>query len=584
MLMTAAGTIRPATVLVLGAGVAGLQAIATARRLGAVVQGYDVRAAVKEQVESLGAHFLEFDLGGDLEGAGGYAKELTAEQQARQQELMAEAIGKADVVITTALVPGRRAPILVTEDAVRRMKPGSVVVDLAGEQGGNCELSRAGGDGRRATRVKIAAPLNVPSTLAEHASQLYARNIQALLELMTTDGQLTLDFEDEVIAGACITRGGEIVNEGAKAAARMTRSDVPMNSLVIDIAILVLAGFVGFAVISKVPNTLHTPLMSGTNAIHGIVVLGGLLLMHIASGWFEDVLLVIAVAFGTINVIGGFLVTDRMLGMFKKKPEPVPSRRSSRSDACSATSFIQSTSFIDACYIVAFSLFIYGMSGLTGPRTAVRGNKIAAVGHGDRGRRDAAVPGRVLTARATILLIVLGVVIGTAVGVPAARNVKMTAMPQMVALFNGVGGGAVAMIAWIEYRHALRRQLRAADHDPVAVRRDRRVDLVLGLEHRVRQAPGDPARPADQAAGLRAEHSQPRPAGRSRSRARSSSRRAPTRRLLFIVGILIVSRGPRRHGRAADRRRRHAGRDLAAERVHRACRPPRPVSRSTTRR
>jgi NAD(P) transhydrogenase subunit alpha len=137
MLMTAAGTIRPATVLVLGAGVAGLQAIATARRLGAVVQGYDVRAAVKEQVESLGAHFLEFDLGEDLEGAGGYAKELTPEQQARQQELMAEAIGKVDVVITTALVPGRRAPILVTEQAVQLMKPGSVVVDLAGEQGGN---------------------------------------------------------------------------------------------------------------------------------------------------------------------------------------------------------------------------------------------------------------------------------------------------------------------------------------------------------------------------------------------------------------------------------------------------------------
>ena len=144
MLMTAAGTIRPATVLVLGAGVAGLQAIATARRLGAVVQGFDVRAAVKEQVESLGAKFLEFDLGGDLEGEGGYARELTPEQQARQQELMAEAIGKVDVVITTALVPGRRAPILVTEEAVKLMKPGSVIVDLAGEQGGNCELSVPG--------------------------------------------------------------------------------------------------------------------------------------------------------------------------------------------------------------------------------------------------------------------------------------------------------------------------------------------------------------------------------------------------------------------------------------------------------
>ena len=219
MLMTAAGTIRPATVLVLGAGVAGLQAIATARRLGAVVQGFDVRAAVKEQVESLGAHFLEFDLGGDLEGAGGYAKELTPEQQARQQELMAEAIGKVDVVITTAAVPGRRAPILVTEDAVKRMKPGSVIVDLAAETGGNCELSEPGQTIVR-HNVKILAPLNVPSTLAEHASQLYARNIDALLGLMLDeDAQLKLDFEDEVIAGACITRGGEIVHEGAKQAA-----------------------------------------------------------------------------------------------------------------------------------------------------------------------------------------------------------------------------------------------------------------------------------------------------------------------------------------------------------------------------
>jgi NAD(P) transhydrogenase subunit alpha len=224
MLMTAAGTIRPATVLVLGAGVAGLQAIATARRLGAVVQGFDVRSAVKEQVESLGAKFLEFDLGGDLEGEGGYARELTPEQQARQQELMAEAIGRVDVVITTALVPGRRAPILVTGRAVELMKPGSVIVDLAGEQGGNCERS-VPGETVVEHGVKILAPLNVPSMLAEHASALYARNIQALLALMISqEGELQLDFEDEVLAGACVTREGEIVHEGAKAAASTARA------------------------------------------------------------------------------------------------------------------------------------------------------------------------------------------------------------------------------------------------------------------------------------------------------------------------------------------------------------------------
>ena len=219
MLMTAAGTIRPATVLVLGAGVAGLQAIATARRLGAVVQGFDVRSAVKEQIESLGATFMEFDLGGDLEGEGGYAKELTPEQQARQQELMAEAIGKCDVVITTAAVPGRKAPILVTEQAVELMKPGSVIIDLAAETGGNCELTEAGQTVLRHD-VKIVGPLNVPSTMAEHASQLYARNIESLLGLMISEeGELTLDFDDEIIAGACITREREIVHAGAKEAA-----------------------------------------------------------------------------------------------------------------------------------------------------------------------------------------------------------------------------------------------------------------------------------------------------------------------------------------------------------------------------
>jgi NAD(P) transhydrogenase subunit alpha len=219
MLMTAAGTIRPAKVLVLGAGVAGLQAIATARRLGAAVTGYDVRSAVAEQVESLGADFLELEAGKGAEGEGGYARELTDEEKAAQQQELTDAITEFDVVITTALVPGRPAPKLVTADAVQRMKPGAVVVDLAGEAGGNCELTEPG-----ETVVKhdvtIAAPLNVPSTMAEHASQLYARNIQSLLELMTAeDGSLTLDFDDEIIAGACLTKGGEIVHEGAKQAA-----------------------------------------------------------------------------------------------------------------------------------------------------------------------------------------------------------------------------------------------------------------------------------------------------------------------------------------------------------------------------
>jgi proton-translocating NAD(P)+ transhydrogenase subunit alpha len=218
MLTTAAGTIKPASVLILGAGVAGLQAIATARRLGAVVTAFDVRDVVREQVESLGARFLELDLQADAEGEGGYAKELAEDAAKRQQEAMAEAIGRFDVVITTALVPGRRAPLLVTAAAVENMKPGSVIVDMAGEAGGNCELSEPG-----ETVVKhdvtIAAPLNLPGDMPDHASQLYSRNVSSLLELMVDDdGGLKLDFEDAVIAGACITRDGEIVHEGAKQA------------------------------------------------------------------------------------------------------------------------------------------------------------------------------------------------------------------------------------------------------------------------------------------------------------------------------------------------------------------------------
>jgi NAD(P) transhydrogenase subunit alpha len=207
MLMTAAGTIRPANVLVLGAGVAGLQAIATARRLGAQVTGYDVRPEVAEQVQSLGAKFL--DVGVSAAGEGGYARELTEEERAQQQQALQDAIATFDAVITTAQVPGRRAPILVTASAVEAMKPGSVVVDMAGSSGGNCELTQPG-ETVVEHDVTIVAPLNLPSEMAEHASQLYARNVQALLELMAgDDGQVALDFDDEIIAGACVTRKKE---------------------------------------------------------------------------------------------------------------------------------------------------------------------------------------------------------------------------------------------------------------------------------------------------------------------------------------------------------------------------------------
>jgi NAD(P) transhydrogenase subunit alpha len=203
LLMTAAGTVAPAKVLVVGAGVAGLQAIATARRLGAVVTAFDVRPVVQEQVESLGATFLDLGIRGE-ETEGGYARELSEEEQRRQQDALAERIPDFDVVITTALVPGRPAPKLIPATAVSGMRPGSVIVDLAAEAGGNCELTEPGSEVER-EGVLIVGPTNIAATMAYHASQLYARNVTAVLQHLAPDGVLTLDFDDEITAGSCVT-------------------------------------------------------------------------------------------------------------------------------------------------------------------------------------------------------------------------------------------------------------------------------------------------------------------------------------------------------------------------------------------
>jgi len=212
MMMTAAGTILPAHVLVIGAGVAGLQAIATARRLGAVVSGYDVRPAVKDQVESLGAKFVEMPL--DTSGAedqGGYAKEQNEEFLRRQRELMTQVVAQHDVVITTAAIPGKKAPVLITADMVRAMRPGSVIVDLAAERGGNCELTRCA---ERVVEhgVVILGPANLPATVPVHASQMYSRNIQTLMRHFAKSGEWKLDFSDEITAGCVVTSGGEVVH------------------------------------------------------------------------------------------------------------------------------------------------------------------------------------------------------------------------------------------------------------------------------------------------------------------------------------------------------------------------------------
>jgi NAD(P) transhydrogenase subunit alpha len=209
MLVTAAGTLAPARVLILGAGVAGLQAIATARRLGAVVSAFDVRPAVKEQVESLGAKFLAMEISEQAETAGGYAKQLSEETHRRELAFIAQQVKDADIVITTAAIPGQRAPTLITAEAVDGMKPGSVIVDLAVETGGNCELAQPGRDVVR-NGVAILGPLNVASTLPYHASQMYARNISSFLLHIVKDGALGLDFNDEIIRDTCVTHAGEV--------------------------------------------------------------------------------------------------------------------------------------------------------------------------------------------------------------------------------------------------------------------------------------------------------------------------------------------------------------------------------------
>lgn len=217
LLMTAAGTIPPARVLVLGAGVAGLQAIATARRLGARVEAFDVRPAVREQVESLGAQFVEMEFEEDAEAKGGYAKEMSDAFLKKEREIIASRLGRCDAVITTAQVFGKVAPVLVTEEMVKEMKPGSVIVDLAAEQGGNCELTEAGRDVER-HGVVIQGPENLPATMPVDASQMYAKNVSNLFKHLYGGEDGSLDFEDEITRDACITHGGEIVNEAVREA------------------------------------------------------------------------------------------------------------------------------------------------------------------------------------------------------------------------------------------------------------------------------------------------------------------------------------------------------------------------------
>ncbi len=330
MMMTAAGTVPAAKVFVMGVGVAGLQAIATARRLGAIVTATDVRPATKEQVESLGAKFLavEDEEFKNAQTAGGYAKEMSKEYQAKQAALTAEHIKKQDIVITTALIPGRPAPKLISAEMVKSMKPGSVLVDLAVERGGNVEGARPG-EVADVDGIKIVGYTNVAGRVAASASSLYARNLFNFIETMVdkSSKKLAVNWDDELVKATALDQGRrrdppELPAEGLRRAAMEHAAQV-VDPFIFRLSIFVLAVFVGYFVVWSVTPALHTPLMSVTNAISSVIVVGALLAGGVAnvssgSGWARAFGFV-ALIFACINIFGGFLVTQRMLAMYKKK-------------------------------------------------------------------------------------------------------------------------------------------------------------------------------------------------------------------------------------------------------------------------
>ncbi len=348
--ITAAGRVPPARVMVIGAGVAGLSAIGTAVKLGAVVRAFDTRPAVKDEVKSMGAEFLELEFEEDGTGEGGYAKVMSKEFIEAEMKLFAEQAAEVDIIVTTAMIPGKKSPILITEEMVRSMKDGSVIVDLAAEGGGNCALTRPN-EKVVEHGVTILGYTDLPSRLATQSSTLYGNNLVKLLGLLGGGEAFKLDFEDEIVRGATVVRDGEITwpppqtavpppppkPAAAKPEAKEAKGGSSLAGILLGLACVVLLAlgwgsssefldqltvftlscFVGYMVVWNVTPALHTPLMSVTNAISGIIVLGGMLFISSAN---QAVMILsgVAVLIATINVAGGFLVTQRMLKMFRK--------------------------------------------------------------------------------------------------------------------------------------------------------------------------------------------------------------------------------------------------------------------------
>ncbi len=353
--ITAAGKVPPAKVMIIGAGVAGLAAIGAARSLGAVVRAFDTRPAVKEQVQSLGAEFLELEFAEDGTGSGGYAKTMSKEFIAAEMALFAQQAKDVDIIITTALIPGKKAPLLITQEMVDNMKPGSVVVDLAAEQGGNCEVTRPN-EIYQHNGVTIIGLTDLPSRMAAQSSQLYGTNLCHLLKDMGGAEDYKVNLEDEVIRGALVLKEGEVTWPPPQKPAPVNTQKAPTTpapqpakvaedkkpskmvwvwlglagltllgiglgapaSFLSHFMVFVLSCFVGWQVIWNVTPALHTPLMSVTNAISGIVILGGMLQISGSLTSATTILGAMAIVVATINIAGGFLVSQRMLNMFQK--------------------------------------------------------------------------------------------------------------------------------------------------------------------------------------------------------------------------------------------------------------------------
>lgn len=358
--ITAAGKVPPAKVLIIGAGVAGLAAVGTAKGLGAIVRSFDTRLAVKEQVQSLGGEFLELNFAEDGTGEGGYAKVMSDEFIKAEMELFAQQAKEVDIIITTALIPGKKAPLLITQEMVESMKEGSVIVDMAAEQGGNCAVTKPN-EVYRYNGVTVIGLTDLPSRMANQASQLYGTNLCHLLTDMGGANDYKVDLEDEVVRGALVLHAGDVTwpppnkpsasPEQIKPAAPQKQPAMPQPakaeavkdkgssgwlwmllaglalvgvgiatppSFLSHLTVFVLACFVGWQVIWNVKPALHTPLMSVTNAISGIIIIGGMLQISGSISSPTTILGAIAILLGTINISGGFLVTQRMLKMFQK--------------------------------------------------------------------------------------------------------------------------------------------------------------------------------------------------------------------------------------------------------------------------